>query len=102
MSKPKKSKSEVECGGGSSCSSNTGDGVTETCIIHFPDVNISNPIILLLNIENPCERVEKLNGICRRRLLEPCGSVQRMADICSQVPFSYSIEHMYGYHRQCY
>ena len=45
ISKPKKSKSEVECGGGSSFSSNTGDGVTETCFNHFPDVNISNTII---------------------------------------------------------
>ena len=102
MSKPKKSKSEEECCGGTSCSSNTGDGVTETCIIHFPDVNISHPTILVPNIENPSERVKKLNDICRHRLLEPQGSVQRMADICCQMPPTYSIEHMYGYHRQCY
>ena len=35
MSKPKKSKSEAECGEGSSCSTNTGGGIIETCIIHF-------------------------------------------------------------------
>ena len=38
MSKPKKIKSEVERGEGGSVSTNTGGGVKETCIIHFPDV----------------------------------------------------------------
>ena len=90
MSKPKKSKSEEECGEGSSCSTNnTGGGIIETCIIHFPNVNASNTIVSLSNIENPSERLEKLNDICRRRLLEPQGSVQRMTDICSQVPSTY-------------
>ena len=74
MSKPKKSKSEEECGESSSCSTNTGGGIIETCIIHFPDVNASNTIVSLSNIENPSERLEKLNDICRRRLLEPQGS----------------------------
>ena len=78
MSKLKKSKSEAECGEGSSCSSNTGGDIIETCIIHFPDVNRSNTMILQSNIENPSE----LNEICRRRLLEPQVSVQRMTDIC--------------------
>ena len=41
MSKPKKSKSEVERGEGGSISNNTGGGVKETCIIHFPDVKKS-------------------------------------------------------------
>ena len=102
MSKPKKSKSEAECGEGSSCSTNTGGGIIETCIIHFPYVNASNTIVSLSNIENPSERFEKLNDICRRRLSEPQGSVQRMTDICSQVPSTYSKEQLYGYHRQCY
>ena len=99
MSKPKKSKSEAECGEGSSCITNTCGCIIETCIIHFPDVYASNTIILLSNIENPSERLEKLNDICRRRPLEPQGSVQRMTDIC-QVPSTY--EQLYGYHRQCY
>ena len=102
MSKPKKSKSEAECGEGSSCSTNTGGGIIETCIIHFPDVNASNTIVSLSNIENPSERLENLNDICRRRLLEPQGSVQRMTDICSQVLSTYSKEQLYEYHRQCY
>ena len=102
MSKPKKSKSGAECGEGSSCSINTGGGIIETCIIHFPDVNASNTIVSLSNIENPSERLEKLDDICRRRLLEPQGSVQRMTDICSQVPSTYSKAQLYGYHRQCY
>ena len=45
---------------------------------------------------------QKLNDICRRRLLEPIDSANRMTDICSQVPSSYVTEHMHGYHRQCY
>ena len=104
MSRPKKSKSDVEIGGGSSSiSSNTGGGgVKETCIIHFPDVNVSDPIILLSSTENPDERLQKLNDICRRRLSEPIDSANRMTDICSQVPSSYVYEHMHGYHRQCY
>ena len=100
MSKTKKSKSEAECGEGSSCSSNTGGGIIETFIIHFPDVHASNTIVSLYNIENPSECLEKLNDI--RRRLEPQGSLQRMTDICSQVPSTYSKEQLYGYHRQCY
>ena len=57
MSKRKKSKSEAECGEGRSCSSNTGGGIKETCIIHFPDVNASDTIVSLSNIENPSERL---------------------------------------------
>ena len=68
MRTPKKSKSEAECGEGSSCSTITGGSIIETCIIHFPDVNASNTIVSLSNIENPCERLEKLNDICRRGL----------------------------------
>ena len=51
MSKPKKSKSETEFGEGSNCSSNTGGGIIEICIIHFPDVDASNTIVSLSNIE---------------------------------------------------
>ena len=96
MSKPKKSKSEAECDEGSSCSTYTGGGIIETCIIHFPDVNASNTIVSLSNIENPSERLEKLNDICRRRLLESQGSGQRMTDICSQVPSAYSKSNCMG------
>ena len=104
MSRPKKSRSDVEIGAGiSSISSNTGDGgLKETCIIHFPDVKVSDPIILLSSTDNPDERLQKLNDICRRRLLEPIDSANRMTDICSQVPSTYATEHMHGYHRQCY
>ena len=102
LSKQKKSKSEEELGEGGSVSTNTGGGVKTTCIIHFPDVKKSDTIILLSNIENPSERLQKLNDICRRRLLEPLASVNRMTDVCSHVPSSYSEEHMYGYHRECY
>ena len=45
MSKPKKSKSEVECGEGGGVSTNTGGGVKETCIIHFPNVKKSDTVI---------------------------------------------------------
>ena len=100
MSKRKKSKSEAECGEGSSCSSNAGGGIKETCFIHFPDVNASNTIVSLSNIENLSERLEKLNYICRRRLLEPQGSVQRMTDICSQVPSTYSQAVLSAFHRK--
>ena len=96
MNKRKESKSEAECGEGRSCSSNTGGGIKETCIIHFPDVNASNTIVSLSNIENPSERLEKLNYICRRRLLEPQGSVQRITDICSQI-FSTCYQRFTGY-----
>ena len=68
MSKPKKSKSEAECSEGSSFSTCTGGGILETRIIHFPGVNALNTIVSLSNIENPCERLENLNDICRRRL----------------------------------
>ena len=60
MSKPKKSKSEVERGEGGSVSTNTGGGVKEKCIIHFPDVKKSDTVILLSNIENPSERLQSL------------------------------------------
>ena len=43
MSKPKKCKSEVVRGEGGSVSTNTGGGVKETCIIHFPDVKNQIP-----------------------------------------------------------
>ena len=102
MSKPKKSKSEVERGEGGSVSTNTGGGIKETCIIHFLDVKKSDTVILLSNIENPSEHLQKLNDICRHRLLEPLASVNRMTDVCYQVPSTYSEEHMYGYHRECY
>ena len=103
MSAPKKSKSVETCGGGSSFSPTIGGGgVTETCIMHFSDVKTSDTITLLSKSENPSERLQKINDICRRRLLEPQGSVHRMTDICSQVPSTYSEERMYGYHRQCY
>ena len=52
--------SEDECGEGSSCSSYTGGGIIETCIIHFPNVNASNTIVSLSNIEHPSELLEKL------------------------------------------
>ena len=68
ISKPKKSKSEVECGGGSSVSSNTDGGLSETCTMHFPDVKTTYTFILLSNNENPSERLQNLNDICRRRL----------------------------------
>ena len=68
MSKPKKSNLEAECGEGSSCSTNTGGGIIETCIIHYPDVNASNTIVSLSNIEYPSKRLDKPNDICRRRL----------------------------------
>ena len=83
MSKPKKCKSEVVHGEGGSVSTNTGGGVKETCIIHFPDVKKSDTIILLSAIENPSECLQKLNDICRRRLLEPQAAVNRMTDVCS-------------------
>ena len=62
----------------------------------------SDTVILLSNIENPNERLQKLNDICRRSLLEPLASVNRMIDVCSQVPSTHTEEHMYGYHRECY
>ena len=42
MSKPKKSKSEAECGEGRSCSSYAGVGIIEACILHFFNVNIKH------------------------------------------------------------
>ena len=100
MSAPKKSKSVETCGGGRSFSTIGGGGVTETCIMHFSDVKTSDTITLLSKSENPSERLQRINDICR--LLEPQGSVHMMTDICSQVPSTYSEECMYRYHMQCY
>lgn len=51
MSYPKKRRSDINCGAGSSISTKSsgdgGDSVNKTCIIHFSDIVTSGNIILL-------------------------------------------------------
>lgn len=84
-----------------SASSGDSASIIPTCIIHCVD-NTTDKITLLSDSGDGPGCFKKLQDVCSLRLLQPAGSVHRMADVCSQVPTAYSEERMYGYHRACY
>ena len=67
-------------------------------MIHFYDIVTTENIIRLSDSDDAHGCLQKLQDICKRRLVEPLGSVHRISEICSQVPLSYSEDSMYGYH----
>ena len=95
MSTQKKDKSEEKRGGGGRSVGTIGFAVTETCSMHFPDVKTADIIILISKSENPKSATTKDKLYMQTQTLG-------ITRFCYQVPSTYSEEHMYGYHRQCF
>lgn len=71
----------------------------QICFLHY-DSSKCDTFVLLLDLENPTERIPDIHHIRDRRQLDPIGSRYRMDSVCEQIPSQ--VDEGYSYHRNCY